>query len=1368
MNPYNYSLDLSAENSNSCIIERIESGSRILEFGPAFGRMTKYLTEEHDCIVDIVELDEEAGNHAKEFARTACVGNVKGNIELNEWYHILKEEKYDYIIFADVLEHLRSPENVLKKCERLLKSEGAILCSVPNIAHASIILNLIQNKFEYTSVGLLDRTHISFFTEESFKKMANASGFFVSFQKSIVIPVGSNEIPIQYGSVPSEVERMLKKRSNNETYQYIFELKKSTSKENEYIEIGEQESKYLSTCYIRKAEEDYSENKKIVKKIIPNHVKVLFDVTNFENGVAAYIRLLNCNSVIKINRISVITVENEEKEISSYYSSSIEFERGYILAHSKCPEIFLDYAGEKIKSILVDYEVLEYQSDVLKGIGNYLEKAFRNRDNEISVLKQEKLSYQENCKQEIQRLNEKKIELEQKVAELEEKNVNLLGEQEIFMNDIEQLKRNCADVENAYEVFKEEMEGVCTLAEAKNAEQFQQIENLFTENEHLHNEIMLIRKSNEELTNEINRMASSYSWKLSKPLRMIRNSIEKCFLFIKNTHFYYTHFGLKASIYRALHYKKIKEKEAQREAEIINEAKEKSVWDELSSYIDRTPHDFIDIFSVPMGWNTPLFQRFQHLSLQVGKLGGISFYGAHPSVDTDVTTYKFINPTLCIVNLENAEVANAFWNVLDTKIGLKYIRLQSIDLATKTEDVELFIKKGYQIVYEYIDELTPQITGNIPEFVWKRHEYLLRNEDVIVVATSDKLYGQVKPFRSNNMLMLNNGVDYTHWHIDKKNVECPKDLECVVEHARREKRLIVGYHGALAQWIDYELLKNIADDKRYILLLIGFEHDGNLKKSNILNRNTVYYLGAKSYEDLNSYAIYYDIAILPFVINNITLSVSPVKIFEYMAAGKPVVSYALPECKKYRSCLCAESREEFIQLLEKAIYLRDDVVYLKQLNTDALNNTWQAITKKMLDHVKKIYYKKISNKELLNTTLSASVERQFVEQIMESPQKNDLGYYCKLTENPYTREEGDCKIIAYYLTQFHPDKHNEEWWGKGVTEWNNVCRAVPQFVGHYQPRLPGELGFYDLRIIDNMKRQIELAQMYGVYGFSYYYYWFDGERLLEKPLEMFLEHKELEFPFCLCWANENWTKKFDGTNEGILMEQPKTYDSYCKVIEDMARFLKDSRYIEVNGKKVVTIYRPSLMINPKKVLLYWRTYCTKHNIGELYIIAVKENMVDIDWLAEGFDALSEFHPGTLYTNCRKINDELSFIRKDFGGEVYSYPDIVHRKKYFNYNLPKLYRAIMPMWDNTARRDNNGMIFHGATPLLYKRWLKDLLEEVNSRTDIDDKMIFVNAWNEWGEGAYLEPDKCHGYAYLEATKEALIESRESVKKEGEQI
>lgn len=354
----------------------------------------------------------------------------------------------------------------------------------------------------------------------------------------------------------------------------------------------------------------------------------------------------------------------------------------------------------------------------------------------------------------------------------------------------------------------------------------------------------------------------------------------------------------------------------------------------------------------------------------------------------------------------------------------------------------------------------------------------------------------------------------------------------------------------------------------------------------------------------------------------------------------------------------------------------------------------------------------------------------------------------------------DTRIIAYYLTQFHPNIQNDNWWGKGTTEWTNVSKAVPQYPGHYQPRLPGELGYYDLRLRENMQRQIELAKNYGVNTFCFYYYWFDGKRLLERPMNMFLQDKTLDIEFCICWANENWTKRFSGTNTDILMKVGETSESCINFIYNILNVLNDERYYCINEKPVLVIYRPSMIKNTREVLSAWRKIIFEHIQKELYIIAVQEKGDDHDWCHDGYDAETEFQPKRINNIAKDITEQMGCIRKDFQGAIYDYEDLVRNRKYVicKNTTKKVYPAVMPMWDNTARRNNKGLIYHGSSPELYGMWLKDAIHTVQQNTKIEDNAVFINAWNEWGEGAYLEPDRYWGYAYLEATYKALEESQ----------
>lgn len=380
---------------------------------------------------------------------------------------------------------------------------------------------------------------------------------------------------------------------------------------------------------------------------------------------------------------------------------------------------------------------------------------------------------------------------------------------------------------------------------------------------------------------------------------------------------------------------------------------------------------------------------------------------------------------------------------------------------------------------------------------------------------------------------------------------------------------------------------------------------------------------------------------------------------------------------------------------------------------------------------------------------------KYRKQILDNPTFKDESYK-ELITDAYQRTVNSPKVVAYYLPQMHPTPENDAWWGKGVTEWNNVARAVPQYVGHYQPRLPGELGFYDLRLKENIVRQTELAKMYGIYAFCWYYYWFDGKRLLERPLDMYLNNPDINFPFCLCWANESWTKGFFGSSKEVIMKQNHTVESYKKFIVDITRYLRDKRYMEINGKKLLMVYKPQDVPDCKNILKYWREYCKDEGIGDLYIIGCWTSDQKEDFISKGFDAVAEFQPGAILSYCEKINATIPFVNEDFSGAIYSYKDIVENKIYQkNFSKEKMYHAAMPMWDNTPRRNNRGgIIFDGATPELFQQWITAIIENNNERMDLDDNLVFINAWNEWGEGAYLEPDKRYGYAYLQAVLNAM--------------
>jgi glycosyltransferase involved in cell wall biosynthesis len=349
--------------------------------------------------------------------------------------------------------------------------------------------------------------------------------------------------------------------------------------------------------------------------------------------------------------------------------------------------------------------------------------------------------------------------------------------------------------------------------------------------------------------------------------------------------------------------------------------------------------------------------------------------------------------------------------------------------------------------------------------------------------------------------------------------------------------------------------------------------------------------------------------------------------------------------------------------------------------------------------------------------------------------------------------ETDIKLIAFYLPQFHPIPENDLWWGKGFTEWTNVTKTVPQFTGHYQPRLPDGLGFYDLTNPDIQKRQIELAKHYGLSGFCFHYYWFNGKRLLEKPLNNYIEHIEFDFPFCICWANENWTRRWDGMEHEVLMAQEHSSANNTRFIDDLFPLLQDPRYIKIEGKPLIIIYRAMLLPDVKKMVNEWREYCRGKGIIDLYIIAASTFGFNEDPQRYGIDAIVEFPPHFM-PGCPDITGKFTIMNEKFDGQIWDYEQFVKSKNYLG-NVPyTLYKGICPGWDNTARKPNNPTIYHGANPKLYGEWLSDLIMWTRKVHKQDERFIFINAWNEWAEGAYLEPDRKYGFGYLEATRDAL--------------
>jgi lipopolysaccharide biosynthesis protein len=354
------------------------------------------------------------------------------------------------------------------------------------------------------------------------------------------------------------------------------------------------------------------------------------------------------------------------------------------------------------------------------------------------------------------------------------------------------------------------------------------------------------------------------------------------------------------------------------------------------------------------------------------------------------------------------------------------------------------------------------------------------------------------------------------------------------------------------------------------------------------------------------------------------------------------------------------------------------------------------------------------------------------------------------------------RALALYLPQYHPIPENDEWWGKGFTDWTNVSKAKPLFKGHYQPHIPADLGFYDLRISETRRAQAEMAEKHGIYGFCYYHYWFNGKTLLEEPIKEVLKTGEPNFPFCICWANENWSRNWDGQFKNILIEQKYSFEDDAEHIRYLLPFFSDSRYIRVNNKPVFIVYRTELFPDIKKTAEIWREEAIKSGVGDLYLIRAESFIQETDPVSIGFDASFEFQPNWHNQPSRYLGNSYNKFLHKVGlkdsvfleNRVRFYKDFVEAQKNNSYKFSyKRFPGITPMWDNTARRTKDAYILLDSNPEEYGKWLSNIVKTFQPYSEREN-FIFINAWNEWAEGNHLEPCQRWGTSYLAATAKIL--------------
>jgi len=353
--------------------------------------------------------------------------------------------------------------------------------------------------------------------------------------------------------------------------------------------------------------------------------------------------------------------------------------------------------------------------------------------------------------------------------------------------------------------------------------------------------------------------------------------------------------------------------------------------------------------------------------------------------------------------------------------------------------------------------------------------------------------------------------------------------------------------------------------------------------------------------------------------------------------------------------------------------------------------------------------------------------------------------------------EHTARIIAFHLPQFHPTPENDQWWGKGFTEWTNVAKAKPLFPGHYQPRIPADLGFYDLRLPEARHAQAVLARRYGIEGFCYYHYWFGGRRILERPVNEILASGQPDFPFCLCWANHSWNTAWQGTDKMLIEQTYPGFDDHAAHFDWLLKAFSDPRYLRMEGKPILVIYKPDDIPDVQSVMTFWRNRAAKAGLPGLYLLGVSHRNERWDPRKRGLDASTmqalPRRDGRIPRRYLSMKLRLALRGNSHELTIWDYEEI--RNILLRHNAVEWedFPLVLPNWDNTPRTGMRGLVFHQSTPELFRGHLREAIDRVRDRTP-EKRIVFLKAWNEWAEGNYVEPDRRWGHGYLEVIRDEI--------------
>jgi len=346
------------------------------------------------------------------------------------------------------------------------------------------------------------------------------------------------------------------------------------------------------------------------------------------------------------------------------------------------------------------------------------------------------------------------------------------------------------------------------------------------------------------------------------------------------------------------------------------------------------------------------------------------------------------------------------------------------------------------------------------------------------------------------------------------------------------------------------------------------------------------------------------------------------------------------------------------------------------------------------------------------------------------------------------------KVIAFYLPQFHEFEENNRNWGAGFTEWTNIARNIPRYQGQIAPRTPRDLGYYNLMHGDIQKRQAKMARDAGVHGFCYYYYRFDEEPFMDGPIKRMLADPSVDFPFCVMWCNETWTRAWIGKDRSIIAEQQYSASVMEALVDDLAILFNDPRYIRIQGRPLFTIYRPNFLPDADaKIAQLRKMFQEHHGLDVLFTMAQTDHAVDPR--PYGLDGAIEFTANKFNKHLSKVMDPARFYDTSYSSKVYDFDELIELSLAEHHNDYPLVRSVMPHWDKNPRQPGRGHVIHGSTPQKFENWTSELINRSEESLFFGERLLFVNAWNEWAESAYLEPDTHFGGAYLNSVARAVF-------------